>query len=123
MRWRRREGSEVEEGRRMGTARKGKGEKWERRRKVGHCETKKGIGRFPNQLPPQTNTALLCHADLSAGLSEVIVEALQLFHLSHKLATFLQLPGDKVAHPHTREEERGRFSCYATDSQVPVLSA
>ena len=117
MRWRR-EGGWALQGREKGRSGKGGG-------KVGHCETKKGIGigRFPNQLPPQTHTALLCHADLSAGLSEVIVEALQLFHLSHKLATFLQLPGDKVAHPHTREEDIGRFSCYATDSQVPVLSA
>ena len=118
MRWRRREGGWALQGREKGRSGKGGG-------KVGHCETKKGIGigRFPNQVPPQTHTALLCHADLSAGLSEVIVEALQLFHLSHKLATFLQLPRDNVAHPHTREEERGRFSCYATDSQVPVLSA
>ena len=64
------------------------------------------IGRFPNQLPPQTHTALQPHANLPAGLSEIIVEALQLFYLSHKLVTFLELPGDPVAHPHTREEEK-----------------
>ena len=69
------------------------------------------IGRFPNQLPPQTHTALQPHADLPAGLSEIVVEALQLFYLSHKLVTLLQLPGDPVAHSHTREEERGRITC------------
>ena len=72
------------------------------------------IGRFPNHLPPQTHTALQPHADLPAGLSEIVVEALQLFHLSHKLVTFLQLPGDPVAHSHTRrrkEEMHNAHTC------------
>ena len=69
------------------------------------------IGRFPNQLSPQTHTALQPHANLPAGLSEIVVEALQLFYLSDKLVTFLELSGDPVAHPHTRKEKKITNAC------------
>ena len=114
---RRRKGARrQEEGRRRDTVRRRKGMR--KQSVIGAMAKKRWlpmtvitiIVRFPNQLPPQTHTALQPHANLPAGLSEIVVEALQLFYLSHKLVTFLELPGDPVAHPQTREEEEKKIT-------------